>query len=76
MTTLISTIARQAEAAGASPQFADAYIALHAAAAQQPAVLAVLAVLTGDVEPIQGPDRPRRSPGGWTTGAISSTATS
>ena len=42
MTTLISTIARQAEAAGASPEFADAYIALHAAAAQQPAVLAVL----------------------------------
>jgi hypothetical protein len=48
MTTQSSTIARQAEAAGASPQFADAYIALHAAAAQQPAVL------TGDVEPILG----------------------
>ena len=48
MTTLISTIARQAEAAGASPQFADAYIALHAAAAQQPAVV------TGDVEAILG----------------------
>jgi hypothetical protein len=48
MTTQSSTIARQAEAAGASPQFADAYIALHAAAAQQPAVL------SGDVEPILG----------------------
>jgi len=48
MTTQSSTIARQSEAAGASPQCADAYIALHAAAAQQPAVL------TGDVEPILG----------------------
>jgi hypothetical protein len=48
MTTQSSTIARQAEAAGASPQFAYAYLALHAAAAQQPAVL------TGDVEPILG----------------------
>jgi hypothetical protein len=43
MTTQTSTIAKRAEAAGASPEFADAYIALKAAAAQQPAVV------TGDV---------------------------
>jgi hypothetical protein len=48
MTTRTSTIAKQAEAAGASPEFADAYIALKAAAAQQPAVV------TGDVEAIPG----------------------
>ncbi|MCV7330619.1 hypothetical protein [Mycobacterium cookii] len=45
MTTRSSTIGRQAEAAGTSPQFAVAYIALHAAAP---------AVLTGGVEPIPG----------------------
>jgi hypothetical protein len=48
MTMQSSTIARQAEAAGASPQFAGAYIALHATAAQPSAVL------TGDDEPILG----------------------
>ena len=48
MTTQTSTIAKQAEAAGASPEFGDAYIALKAAAAQQPAVV------TGDVEAILG----------------------
>ena len=41
MTTQTSTIAK-------SPEFADAYIALKAAAAQQPAVV------TGDVEAILG----------------------
>ena len=48
MTTQTSTIAKQAEAAGASPEFADAYIALKAAAATQPAVV------TGDVVAILG----------------------
>ncbi len=48
MTAQTSTIAKQAEAAGASPEFADAYMALQAAAAQQPAVV------TGDVEAILG----------------------
>jgi hypothetical protein len=48
MTTQSPTIARQAEATAASQRFAYAYLALHAAAAQQPAVL------TGDVEPILG----------------------
>jgi hypothetical protein len=48
MTTQTSTIAKQAEAAGASPEFADAYIPLKAAAAQQPAVV------NGDVEAILG----------------------
>ena len=43
MTTQTSTIAKPAEAAGASPEFGDAYIALKAAATQQPAVV------TGDV---------------------------
>ena len=48
MTTQTSTIAKQAEAARASPEFADAYIALKTAVAQQPAVV------TGDVEAILG----------------------
>ncbi len=64
MTTQTSTIAKQAEAAGASPQFGVAYIALKAAAAQQPAVVTgdVVAILgpTGDtVRPVGG--RPARS---------------
>jgi hypothetical protein len=48
MTAQSPTIARQAEVGGASPEFADAYIALQAAAAQQPEVV------TGDVEAILG----------------------
>ena len=48
MTTQTSTIAKQAEPVGASPEFGDAYIALKAAAAQQPAVV------TGDVVAILG----------------------
>ena len=48
MTTQTSTIAKQAEAAGASPQFGDAYIALKAAAAQRPADV------TGAVVPVNG----------------------
>ncbi|MGB9305072.1 MAG: hypothetical protein WCB92_15730 [Mycobacterium sp.] len=48
MTAQTSIIAKQAETAGVSPELADAYIALQAAAAQQPAVV------TGDVEAILG----------------------
>jgi hypothetical protein len=46
MTTQTITMAKQTEAAGASPEFGDAYIALKAAAAQ------LSAVVTGDVEAI------------------------
>lgn len=48
MTTQGSTIGRPADGAGASPQVADAYIALHAAAAQQ------IPVRACDFEPILG----------------------